>query len=138
MFSDYCVFLLLFRKKAALKYRQHSGEKLRSKCMREHAETFSKNNSCNSSLASRQSSGSEDIEVVSSRSEKAYKTNRKSSLTHRGKINFLHVNCSYQYFFHLEPSLHQRSEISEIDMRLNALQEFMKRSLESAKNYARS
>lgn len=36
-----------------------------------------------------------------------------------------------------ESNLCQRKEMSEIDARLNALQEFMKRSLESAKNYSR-
>lgn len=36
---------------------------------------------------------------------------------------------------HSETRLNQETDISEIDARLNALQEFMKRSLEGAKNY---
>ena len=34
-------------------------------------------------------------------------------------------------------AMDQRKEMSEIDARLNALQEFMKRSLESAKSYSK-
>ena len=106
---------------------------------------FSRGRSRTSSQGSYQSSvesGSDEGSEVSSIGEKSRRPNSlevQCSEPINGNSDCIDTQLVTVVCFCLveEPKSSQRKEMTEIDARLNALQEFMKRSLESAKNYSR-